>query len=49
MATGITLLASESAYVGINNFYFNVSAADMQSVADFWRTMEQARRLGRMK
>ncbi len=31
------------------NINMAVNSADMQSVADFWRTMEQARRLGRMK
>ncbi len=30
------------------NVNMTVNAADIQSVADFWRTMEHARRLGRM-
>ncbi len=34
---------------GDTNFYFSVNAADLQTVADLARTMEQARRLGRMK
>lgn len=31
-----------------NNFYFNVNANDIQSVADFWRVTQSAKRLGRM-
>ena len=32
-----------------NNYYFNVNANDLQSVADFWRVAQNATRLGRMK
>ena len=32
-----------------NNYYFNVNANDLQSVADFWRVAQSATRLGRMK
>ena len=31
-----------------NTFYFNVNANDIQSVADFWRVTQSAKRLGRM-
>lgn len=33
---------------GTTNIYMSVNAADIQSVADYWRVVEQARRLGRM-